>query len=220
MMIIALMVITSCGKQTSRVNGNLSLIASEDIQANYQNMLAGLKIKIKDASLTAMPRLLENYLVDSIFEYWYDTEWDYNGTTLEPRKGKIACGYFVTTTLKQLGLNIDRVFLAQQASSVLIKEVCDEQSIKIFSNGNYKKMKEYVRKHEGNIFVAGLDNHVGFIVKDKDMMYFIHASGISPYKVVKDEIDDSGLITNSKYHMVGHLNFKNWVRGLKSGNNN
>jgi hypothetical protein len=215
-LIFAFMIFASCGKQASKVNGNLPNVSSEELQVNYEEMLTGLKTKIKNTSLENMPKLLENYLVDSIFEYWYDTEWDYNGTTLEPRKGKIACGYFVTTTLKQLGLNIDRVFLAQQASSVLIKEVCDGPSIKIFTNGNYKKMKDYVKKYNGNIFIAGLDNHVGFIVREEGELYFIHSSGISPYKVVKDKMDESGLIVNSKYHMVGHLNFKHWAKGLKN----
>lgn len=167
-------------------------------------------------SLDQIPSCAETCLRDSIFEYWYDTPWDFYGTTEVPRKGKIACGYFVTTTLKHLGLDIDRVYLAQQASAEIIKTVCDPASIKTFTNMNYKKMITYVKEHPGHIFIAGLDNHVGFIAKQDDEIYFIHASGIGPLKVVKEKCDEAIQLTQSKYHMVGHINFSRWAKSLKS----
>jgi hypothetical protein len=189
----------------------------EELQQKYEALLQRIVKTTKKKSLSDIPLYLECCLRDSVFEYWYDTPWDFNGTTEQPRKGNIACGYFVTTTLKHLGLNIDRVYLAQQASSVLIKEICDEESIKVFTNSRYARVKEYVSNYDGNIFIAGLDNHVGFIVKEGSEMYFVHSCGIPPYKVIKEKIDDASLLTNSKYHMVGHLNFKNWAKGLKNG---
>ena len=205
----------SCSSQQPNINGHLNDISNVDLQLKYKTCLANIGSSAKKAPLEKIPALLELSLVDSIFDYWYGTEWDFNGTTQEPQNGKIACGYFVTTTLKHLGLNINRVYLAQQASSVLIKEICDETSIKIFTNGKFEKMKTYVNKYNGNIFIAGLDNHVGFIVREENELFFIHASGIAPYKVVKDKIDESPLIKNSQYFMVGHLNFANWAKGIK-----
>ncbi len=205
----------SCSSQQPNINGHLNDISNVDLQLKYKTCLANIGSSVKKTSLEKIPAFLEVSLVDSIFDYWYGTEWDFNGTTQEPQNGKIACGYFVTTTLKHLGLNISRVYLAQQASSVLIKEICDETSIKIFTNGKFEKMKTYVNKYNGNIFIAGLDNHVGFIVREENELFFIHASGIAPYKVVKDKIDESPLIKNSQYFMVGHLNFANWAKGIK-----
>lgn len=202
--------------QTVKTGGNFTVENDTNLQKNYSELRQRIVNTTKKKSLQAIPAFLETCLRDSVFAYWYDTPWDFYGTTEEPRKGNIACGYFVTTTLKHLGLNIDRVYLAQQASSVLIKEVCDTESIKVFSNSHYENMKKYVKEHSGNIFIAGLDNHVGFIVKEGAEMYFVHASGISPHKVVKEKIDDANLLVYSKYHMVGHLNFKNWARGLKN----
>ncbi|HLP10863.1 MAG TPA: hypothetical protein VK177_02965 [Flavobacteriales bacterium] len=202
--------------QTVKTGGNFTVESDTNLQKNYSELCQRIAKTTKKKSLEAIPAFLETCLRDSVFAYWYDTPWNFYGTTEEPRKGNIACGYFVTTTLKHLGLNIDRVYLAQQASSVLIKEVCDTESIKVFSNSHYENMKKYVKEHSGNIFIAGLDNHVGFIVKEGTDMYFVHASGISPYKVVKEKIDDANLLVYSKYHMVGHLNFKNWARGLKN----
>jgi hypothetical protein len=78
-------------------------------------------------------------------------------------------------------------------------------------------MKAWVQAYDGHIFIAGLDNHVGFIVKENDEMYFIHASGIHPYKVIKEKCDEANLLVYSKYHMVGHINFARWARSIKNG---
>jgi hypothetical protein len=216
---ILLAIAMGCQTQPVKIKGDLSKLSDEELQKKYTALLDRIVKTTKKKSLREIPAYLESCLKDSVFEYWYDTPWDFYGTTEQPRKGKIACGYFVTTTLKHLGLNIDRVFLAQQASSVLINEVCDESSIKIFTNSRYQKMKQYVSDHDGHIFIAGLDNHVGFIVKEGSEMYFIHSSGISPHKVVKEKLDDANLLVYSKYHMVGHLNFAHWAKGLKNAHN-
>lgn len=208
-----------CQSPSLRVKNEFTVEDDANLQKNYTALCERIVKTTKNKSLEAIPGYLETCLRDSVFSYWYDTEWDFNGTTQEPRKGKIACGYFVTTTLKHLGLNIDRVHLAQQAASYIIDEICDKSSIKVFTNAHYKNLKEYVSKYSGNIFIVGLDNHVGFIVREKNELYFVHASGISPYKVVKEKCEDASLLVYSKYHMVGHLNFGHWAKGLKNGSN-
>ena len=57
----------------------------------------------------------ENYLVNEIIPHWYGTEWDFNGYTAVPNQGVIACGYFVSTTLLHMGINVNRYKMAQQA---------------------------------------------------------------------------------------------------------
>ena len=44
-----------------------------------------------------------------IFPHWYDTKYDFYGQTETPGKGKIACGYFVSTVLRDIGVPIERV---------------------------------------------------------------------------------------------------------------
>ena len=61
---------------------------------------------------------------------WLGTPWDFNGTAKGPGAGKIACGYFVATVLKDAGFQVDRYQLAQQPSenilrSFLPKDACD-----------------------------------------------------------------------------------------------
>ncbi len=53
----------------------------------------------------------------SIFPHWIGTKWDYNGYTNEPGEDKlIACGYFVSTSLKHMGFNWNRFDLAKMYS--------------------------------------------------------------------------------------------------------
>lgn len=214
--LLTLVLLLSCGTREPALHGKLKQLDENEIGESYAALLNRIDRTWTKKTLGEIPGCAETYLRDSIFEYWYDTPWDFYGTTQVPRQGKIACGYFVTTTLKHLGLNIDRVYLAQQASAEIIKEVCDPSSVKVFTNMTYKKMITYVKTHKGHIFIAGLDNHVGFIAKEGEEIYFIHASGIAPLKVVKEKCDEAIQLTQSKYHMVGHINFSRWAKSLKN----
>ena len=79
-------------------------------------------------------RLLITYFSDSLFVCWYGTGWDFNGTTTTPRDGNIACGYFVTTLIRDAGFDIQRTKLAQCASSTMINTLCPKNDVKIISN--------------------------------------------------------------------------------------
>jgi hypothetical protein len=57
------------------------------------------------------------YIIDKkLLPYWLGTTWNFNGTTQVPGEGSIACGYFVTTLLRDAGVKLERVKLAQMAS--------------------------------------------------------------------------------------------------------
>ncbi|WP_225432174.1 hypothetical protein, partial [Limosilactobacillus reuteri] len=43
-----------------------------------------------------------------LFSHWKNTAWDFNGTSTVPGEGSIACGFFVTTLLQDMDLNINR----------------------------------------------------------------------------------------------------------------
>lgn len=56
--------------------------------------------------------------------YWVGTKWNFNGVIRVPGQGTIACGYFVTTVLEDIGFKLNRIKLSQQASSVMITSLC------------------------------------------------------------------------------------------------
>ena len=68
-----------------------------------------------------------------IFPSWYGTPWDFYGTTQAPQQGKIACGYFVSTVLRDAGWRVQRVRLAQQASENIILSLTSEPHVKRWS---------------------------------------------------------------------------------------
>lgn len=184
----------------------------------YEN--AGTDAK-KEAILEKARALFATTLSDSIFVCWYGTGWDFNGTTTCPRSGNIACGYFVTTVLKQSGFNISRTFLAQQASSVMIKTFCPADKIKTITNHQTQKLFTYMKTRPDGIFMVGLDNHTGFIIKKGDVIDFVDAD-YQVDKVVREPLEESNIIKNNGYFMVGDLSHSDetmvkWLKGEKLG---
>lgn len=133
----------------------------DSLHLSYQAASKTMKITLIDSTST----FLQNTLSQQIFPYWYGTRWSYSGTTSNPRKGKIACGYFVTTTLQHVGFRLNRYRLAQQAASVIIKRLCVRKSIKIIGNNDTERLVAYLRKQPDGLYILGLDTHVGFVEK-------------------------------------------------------
>ena len=148
--------------------------------------------------------LMANMLVDSIFNYWYGTKWDFNGHTKIPREGEIACGYFITTTMKDIGVNLNRVKLAQQASGVIIEKLCKAETIKTFSN--LERLQSYLSTIKNNeVLILGLDYHVGFVVKRDGENYFFHSNYISSEGVIQEILETSNAILSSNIYMIGNV---------------
>ncbi len=183
---------------------------------DYENLKERISIQRKTLKATQASDAFSSLLVDSIFKYWYKTPWDFNGHTTEPRNGEIACGYFVTTTLRDVGIKLQRIKLAQQASSVMIQKLCAKNSIKRL--GSFNKLEQYFEAFPDNyVFILGLDFHVGFVVKRNDKLYFIHSS-YEGEQIVKSEIlSNSAPVIHSKSYMIGCLNqhqqlLKQWIQ--------
>jgi hypothetical protein len=175
----------------------------------------------KEIVLVKARKLLLTTLADSMFVCWYGTGWDFNGTTTCPRQGNIACGYFVTTLLKQSGFLINRTHLAQVASSEMIKTFCPPDKIKTITNNQTKKLFDYIKTKPDGIFIVGLDNHTGFIVRQNGVIDFVHANYLSNVDhVMKEPLEKSEIILSNGFFMVGELLYSDatltkWVKGEK-----
>lgn len=144
------------------------------------------------------------YINSEIPEYWENTPWSFNGTTREPQKGSIACGYFVTNILSDYGFNIKRTYLAQQASSVMIKQLCI--NIKYFSKR--EDLESYLKENEKHqVYIVGLDFHTGFVTRESEDTYFIHSNYISNQGVIKEKTTTSAALNASKSFMIGNLKY-------------
>ncbi len=100
--------------------------AKEQLKNNITLSAAEQNQKLSD--------LLFVTLIDSIFPAWYDTPWDFNGISNVPGEGEIACGYFVSTTLKHAGFNLNRYKLAQQGANEIATAICGKSNLKRYAS--------------------------------------------------------------------------------------
>jgi len=210
-----------------------SLVQAKALQvqeaADYPHLLARIESARKDlageyardpspAALSRSREFLLTAMLDEVLPLWYGTPWDFNGSTAKPQHGEIACGVFVSTILKDLGFEVERIALARQPSEYIIKSLVGESRITRFSN--HVPIHEFVRKVQGlgpGLYVVGLDCHTGFLVSHGSEVSFVHSSYMAPFAVVREKAEDSSPLTNSGYRVVGKLlddaMVEAWLRG-------
>lgn len=176
-----------------------------------------IRKNLKNKSTEEKGRQFTDLMVNKIFPYWYGTPWNFNGTTQKPNEGKIACGYFVTTTIEDMGFPINRIKLAQCASEEMIKELVSKENIFRFSGISIDEFEQKIIKKGNGLYIIGLDNHTGFVLISDEGNYFIHSSGFLPQEVMKEKLSDSKIIAKSKYRVVGKMSadkkfLTNWTK--------
>jgi len=144
-------------------------------------------------------QIITVFLTEKLFPLWLGTGWDYNGTTTKPQTGKIACGYFVSTTLQQAGLKVERIKLAQQASMNIMKTVCDRNTI--LKHTSVRKLIEVVKTQGAGIYITGLSDHVGFIINKNHRISFCHSYGT----VMWEDAALSPKLNSSRYLATGKI---------------
>lgn len=163
----------------------------------------------------SIENIFTHAVVDKLIIHWYGTTWDFNGITEEPGKGQIACGYFVTTILRDAGFKVQRIKLAQSPASIIIEKVADKNAIRHFSLKSVNYVDSVVKSMGEGLYVVGLDFHVGFLHNDGASVYFIHSNYIRREGVVKELIQQSAAFANSKYRVIGKIGkaslTKNWL---------
>jgi hypothetical protein len=179
------------------IDAERSALASEYKQANTQ----AKKNEVIDRARKVITRSIAN----DLFPFWYGTDWDFNGVTETPKQGKIACGYFVSTLLRDAGWKVERIRLAQQASENIIRSLITEPYIKRFSRVPIEDFSKAVKEWGEGLYVVGLDIHTGFIVNIGGEVFFVHSSYVEPYEVVKERAVESKVLSSSRYRIIGKL---------------
>jgi len=156
-------------------------------------------------TVTASQRTLETFLPE-MMRCWLGTPWDFNGTCQSPGSGKIACGYFVSTILRDAGFRVQRVRLAQQPSQRIIRTFMPRKKMHIRAGLNYQQFLSEVTSRGPGIRIVGLDRHVAFLViSESHEVNFIHSSGAAPYCVVDEDSENAGSLQRSNYRVTGNL---------------
>ena len=179
--------------------GNIKLKRSE-----FKELYNNAGVQHQDSILELAREYLFTTAVNELFPYWYGTQWDFNGTTRVPGEGSIACGYFVTNTLTDMGFNIPRIKWAQSASEVFIKKL--SVNVKRFSNVPVSTVREYLLQSGKGLYLVGLDCHVGFIAVTDGGIRFIHSNYYHPEKgVMSEDIETENPFSDSRYRVTGKL---------------
>jgi len=150
-------------------------------------------------------RIVTGSIYKEILPSWYGTPWDFNGTTEVPQQGKIACGYFVSTVLRDAGWRVQRVRLAQQASENIILSLTTDPYVRRFRRVPIGDFVNAVKNWGPGLYVVGLDIHTGFIVNTGSEVYFIHSSYVDPYLVVREKAIESKILAASNYRVLGSI---------------
>lgn len=178
----------------------------KSIEAERQNLAAEYRRSLNKKEFFNKARQTFIKSIDAkLFPFWYGTDWDFYGTTQIPKEGKIACGYFVTTVLRDAGLRVQRVSLAQQASENIIKSLTTAPHIKRFRNTPIETFVAELKNSGAGLYIVGLDNHVGFILNDDSEVYFVHSSYVEPSEVIREKALTSPILSSSKYRVTGKI---------------
>lgn len=145
---------------------------------------------------------LFKYLDQDMPAFWDATTWDFYGMSRVPGEGEIACGYFVTTLLRDLGFDIDRVRLAQEPSGVMIEEL----TVNIHKSNSLQNTLDVIKNGPNNaIYIIGLDFHTGFISHSDTGTFFIHSNYIDRTGVVREDAATSEALSHSNFFMIDNL---------------
>ncbi len=173
----------------------------------------------ESVKLLADARLLYCRSFVELAAQWMGTGWDFNGITQKPREGKIACGYFVTTLLRDAGFDVERSRLGQQASEIIAKTMTTREFIRSRSEEPLDAFVSACRKHQPGVYLVGLDFHTGYLVNDGTELWFVHSAyGKSAQYVLVEKAGESAYLLHSKYRQVAFLTEdKSFVLGWLSG---
>lgn len=158
--------------------------------------------------------LLVATLRDDLLPAWNGTEWAMNGTSVTPRDGKIACGYFVSTTLLHAGFRLERAKLGQQASEHITRSLVTSEPIWHTSEQPIDAFIARLRRGGDGIYLVGLDSHVGFVIVDGRDTWFHHSG---PGVVRREPALTASFLSTSHYREAAKLFddalVEKWLRG-------
>jgi hypothetical protein len=166
--------------------------------------------------LTDARASLQRAVIDEMFPAWLGTDWAFYGTSEKPGEGTIACGYFVSTVLRDSGFKVARVGLAQQASSKIVRTFATKIETEWFRNRPPLEVVKHVKGLGEGLYIVGLDHHVGFLVYDGDAVEMCHSSVLWPGTVVCEPAATAEAM-QSTVHVVGPVLtdrvLRRWVQG-------
>ncbi len=192
---------------------------SKDSTKSYSEIKAEI-VKIKTSILTkdlgydSLGALFTSLLVYRVIPYWYGTTWTFEGHTAVPNQGEIACGYFVSTTLLHVGVNINRYKLAQQLPIHEAASLVLADSVLVISQITTEEIiREIARQTLEGIYFLGFDqSHVGFLLNRKNNLYVIHSNYVGGNVTIERIEESAAFASYRKFYVCPLSNNKSFLK--------
>jgi len=192
------------------------LASARALLATAWTAAAGASAADRATVLDRGRRIVFATVADELIPAWYGTPWDFHGTSETPGHGHIACGYFVSTILRDAGFAVERVRMAQQPSELIILTLVGEDRVWRHRGESRATVSAAVEAHGDGLYVVGLDIHVGFLVVRDGAARFCHSSYLEPMQVVCED-PAAAPAFESGYRVVGKLLDDPMVTGWLEG---
>lgn len=139
-----------------------------------------------------------------VFPAWMGMAWGLgpNSTPLRPHAAgtEIACGYFVSSVLENVGLRLGTRFTYAQAPALHAQRSLapDKEDLhRFFSIPGDALARRIAALGEG-IYVIGLNNHIGFVDVHGGQVNVVHASYTGAQVVTSEPLATAEVIDNSR----------------------
>ena len=213
MMVLTVIIVSCHNNKPDNSQTRIQIHRDSTDKRTYDELKSDIAMKRREFSKTGLSSAttsqVRNFWVKSIsidlYDKWHGTPWDFNGSTTIPGKGSIACGYFVTTILRDMDCDINRIKLAVCPSLQMMKSLSPHPIINNLSYLDLKSFNDYFKKHGKGVYIIGLDFHTGIIVNDGLETWFLHSNFIRRQGVIKEPILNSSALQSSKTKWVTSL---------------
>ena len=179
--------------------------ASTKVDADQLRLRLKEDLRLGTISFDNIKTAFTNQLVDKIIPHWYGTPWSFGGHTATPNQGKIACGYFISTTLRDMGINLNRYKLAQKSPFDEAKMIsCGSEINQIVQDTPEKALEEINGLTKEGLYFIGFDEgHVGYLLKREGELFLIHSNYLAPVAVCMETLKESRVFKRfTKFHLV------------------
>lgn len=194
----------ACGHQPV---SQLKTVATDQSYQSCRKSIMNCKQSLKKKYLASSNKthflektstIIDSLIYEQIIPYWKGTPWTFNGHTDTPQQGTVACGYFVSTTLKHAGFNLNRYKLAQAASKQAGEILVGKNNLKVIT-GTPQKLRTYMLKNnEPGLYFLGLDFHEAYLWLTEKELYIVHSNYIHNAGVMQEKATESSALAASK----------------------
>lgn len=163
---------------------------------------------------------------EEILPAWLGMPWGLgaNSTPLRPHQPDtvIACGYFVSSTLENLGIKLDTRFRFAQAPALHAQRSLAPapRDLHVFFSVPGDVLASKIAGLGEGLYIIGLNNHIGFVDVRGSEVRIVHASYTGAQVVTDEPLATAEVIANSRaagYFVTPLLQddrlVEHWLRG-------